>query len=647
MAQPPASPPPGSGEPTAAQPPASAPPPAAPPGGAPPAAGAAAAGAGDGGGKGKGKVIAAVVVVLALIGGGVAAFALLGDDEAGASVTLEPIAETGPDPFTEPAAPEPSGTLAEFAENGSPGEPMAEGSEDGPGDYRGAEGTEVGLYGGTQREDACDVAQLTDFLMNEPAKAEAWASVIGIDPAEIPDYLRTLTPVNLGSDTRVLNHGYADGEPTPRESVLQRGTAALVDTRGVPRVKCSCGNPLAEPAVDGGESFEGDEWPSFEGATVIVVVGANVDTDAFELVDYETGELFTRQAGSGSDDPGIGGATQDQVDDGPIDFDTEYEDALEEDRTEARYTLDAPDGAIMTLEVANDPDSVRSVRTQFTSDGETFASFRTAPGAEESETIILDHEGGGQFELAFDEGPAAYTFTVGLEVQSDAGEDGDAGSDFASAFEIAAGQEVAGLLGGQDGTDHYTLEIQPGTTFTYTAATARDAVRAVRHQISLDGDRFFSERVAPGADTEFDILLGEDDEGTLEIIVDEGGADYSFTADFVSADEGGGPGDAPATLADARAIDPSGPLIGEVGTRDSADYYTFDAPGPSLAITATNSADAVRAVRVQLQDASGGSLTSFRVSPGSETSETVEVEPGTEVRLIVDEGRGAYEITFG
>src|SRR5690606_18102883 len=101
----------------------------------------------------------------------------------------------------------------------------------------------------------------------------------------------------------------------------------------------------------------------------------------------------------------------------------------------------------------------------------------------------------------------------------------------------------------------------------------------------------FSERVDPGSDVEFDILLGEEDEGTLEIIVDEGGADYTFTADFEVRDEGGGPGDAPAELGDARGIDPSQPLTGEVGDRDAGDYYTLPAPGASMTLNVSVPAD--------------------------------------------------------
>src|SRR2546429_115073 len=70
------------------------------------------------------------------------------------------------------------------------------------------------------------------------------ASVEGIEPNDIATYVASLTPVILTSDTLVTNHGYANGHATTLRSVLQAGTAVMVDNTGVPRVKCNCGNPL-------------------------------------------------------------------------------------------------------------------------------------------------------------------------------------------------------------------------------------------------------------------------------------------------------------------------------------------------------------------------------------------------------------------
>ena len=66
-------------------------------------------------------------------------------------------------------------------------------------------------------------------------------------PGSVPAFLRGLTPVVLRADTRVTNHGFRDGSATSFQSVLQAGTAVLVDDHGAPRVRCACGNPLKAP----------------------------------------------------------------------------------------------------------------------------------------------------------------------------------------------------------------------------------------------------------------------------------------------------------------------------------------------------------------------------------------------------------------
>ncbi len=380
---------------------------------------------------------------------------------------------------------------------------------------------------------------------------------------------------------------------------------------------------------------------------VLLLIGAGIG--AFVLLGGDDdGEVATASDDSGDgSDADIGDATGDLVDDGPIEFDTEYRDRLEGDRTEARYTLDAPDGAIMTLEVANVAESERAVYVTFESAGDRFAAFRVQPGAEGTETIILDDTGAAQFDLVFTEGPAEFNFQVGLEIQDDAGQGGDAGAEFSGAFGVDAGDEVAAMLGGEDDTDHFTVDIEPGTELTLEAAVDRGSERAVYLTVMLDGERLFAERVQPGAETELSMLLADTDEGTLEVIASEGPGDYTFTVGFGALSEGGEDGDAPGELADARTIDASSTLEGNIGDRDSADHFTFTAPGPTFSVTGASSRSSERHYSVTVQDASGARVAFFRVQPGAESTETVEVEPGSEVRLIVEEGRAGYTITVG
>lgn len=170
---------------------------------------------------------------------------------------------------------------------------------------RSSTGTTPGLYGGTRNTGSCDSAAIAAFLRDNPDKAGAWAGALGIETSQIDAFLATLTPVVLLADTRVTNHGYRDGKATPLQSVLQAGTAVLVDATGVPRVKCACGNPLKEPvAQTQSVTYTGYSWPQFQPETV-TVVSPGPKTDTLVVQDLNGGDPFARPVGTsgGKDAP--------------------------------------------------------------------------------------------------------------------------------------------------------------------------------------------------------------------------------------------------------------------------------------------------------------------------------------------------------
>ncbi len=240
--------------------------------------------------------VVAVVLVLALLGG----FLAFSGDEAGADeIFLEPVGFPGDDPFTDSV----STSAGEAA-----GEVVV---DEGSAVQGSVNGSEPGLYGGTLNESMCDREQLVEFLGDNADKARAFADVLDIDVDEIPDYIADLTAVVLRGDTRVTNHGFADGEATAFQAVLQAGTAVLVDYQGIPRVKCYCGNPLTEPIEVDSPRYGGDQWDDFD-PDDITVTFVDIDIDIFVITDVNTGDTFTRprgtdgdqdQPGSGGDDP--------------------------------------------------------------------------------------------------------------------------------------------------------------------------------------------------------------------------------------------------------------------------------------------------------------------------------------------------------
>ena len=264
-------------------------------------------------------------------------------------IRLETASSLGEDPFSATplaAAPDPAIALATSAASVKPAPAGTSG------------GGTPGLYGGSNDLGRCDVVQLEAFLGSNPDKAKAWVDALNRDPLlrweggtlttdDIPDYIDSLTSIILVSDTRVTNHGYYEGTATPLQSVLQKGTAVLVDKYGVPRAKCFCGNPLLPPqqpgkpfnpgtvsndpnepatpgvpvkrhcvsvpgtyepvCTDGGDpnestSYVGDPWEDFDPAKVVEVESVETPIEEFEVRIPATpeGDLTTIPVGSDS-----------------------------------------------------------------------------------------------------------------------------------------------------------------------------------------------------------------------------------------------------------------------------------------------------------------------------------------------------------
>lgn len=300
----------GAGEDAAAERPAetppSPPPPATPPP-APPSPQAAPPGPPPED-KRRRRVMAAFLIGAAAVAAAIVGFVVLGgDDEPGvvgaSEVFLEPIEDDGPDPFTSNVA----NRLVDAVRRRviQPTEPGSDATA-----VQGIPvtiGSTPGLYGGTRDNSSCDAEQMIEFLSENLDKARAWAETQGIDVDDLASYIRGLTPARLTGDTRVTNHGFSNGRATPRQSVLEAGTAVLVDIFGVPRARCACGNPLLEPVAVQTPAYTGAGWEEFDPANLSVIREAAEALTQLVLIDFLTGEEFGRPVGtSGGSDVGTG-----------------------------------------------------------------------------------------------------------------------------------------------------------------------------------------------------------------------------------------------------------------------------------------------------------------------------------------------------
>ena len=576
-----------------------------------------------------------------LTAGAFGAWTIFGGDEAAADVVLEPIGESGDDAFTEPVAEEPAGSLLDYASGSSVHDDEATTQLAG---YTAADGSVPGVYGGSLDEASCDPELLVEFLGAEPERADAWAAALEIAPDDIPAYVDGLTPVYLSSDTRVVSHGFDDGEAVPRESVLQRGSAVMVDERGVPRVNCYSGSPLREAQPTEDESVGGSEWDGFDRDQVVVIGEAPEPVAEFQLEDIETGELFNRPAGSLGDLDRSAGTT-DLVDGEEIELNTEYEDVLAEERPEARYLLDIPDSAVVTLRVENDRESDSNVTAELRSEGDRIMRHRRmSPGAMEEERYVLGHDDGREFELLFDGGPAVYDFAIEVEVQQDAGQEGSAGDDASTAFEIEAGQQVEGLIGDEDEMDVYLLNAEPGTELQFDGEVAGDAESSMRFEVLYENDRIDRDRrVGDGDTVSYSHLFSGDDDGEIRVEVSGGDGDYSFAVNFEEQSDAGEPGDAGDQRADAREVPTAEELTGDVGDDDEEDWYQFEAPSEDVEIVVTSEDGSDGSVTFEAYDSSGDRSGRLRrLSSGVTDSFSFEAEEGDEMHLAVTGGRATY-----
>jgi hypothetical protein len=238
-------------------------------------------------------VSAGVVVLIAAIIAGV--IAVVGGTSAASAVTLEPAAQAGVDPFTAsvaigPAIAFPSNVRAIAANTRQtfPADPKTHTLI--------ATATTPGLYGGSGDAGVCNPQQVVTYLGQNPQKAAAWASVLGIAPNGIAGYVSALTPVLLTSDTLVTNHGYRDGHATMLQSVLEAGTAVMIDATGTPRVKCNCGNPLTPPEPIEPTHIRGTAWPGYS-PTQVTVVRPGPTTTTITLVNTGTGDEYPQPTG--------------------------------------------------------------------------------------------------------------------------------------------------------------------------------------------------------------------------------------------------------------------------------------------------------------------------------------------------------------
>ncbi|MCI2418367.1 hypothetical protein MOQ72_13090 [Saccharopolyspora sp. K220] len=194
-------------------------------------------------------------------------------------VQLEAVSTAGANPFSAPVGQDRTGVTPPA---GSAGE---------------YSGDTSGLFADNGDTPACDAQSLVSNLQADDAKAQAWAEVEGIKAADIPAFVKSLTPVVLRSDTSVTSHGYDAGKFVPYPAVLQAGTAVFIDGHGQPTVKCFNGNPLTKSDANQQGGYAGAGWAGFQPGSVTMIQPSSHVINEHSLVDVDTGGPVNRPGG--------------------------------------------------------------------------------------------------------------------------------------------------------------------------------------------------------------------------------------------------------------------------------------------------------------------------------------------------------------
>lgn len=210
---------------------------------------------------------------------------------AAAGPVLQPAADPGTAPFTASTAGGPA-LPPGAVRTGAPRSPSARGHA------VERAGSTPGLYAGTRAVPSCDVEAQIRMLAVDPAREEAFARTVSVARGQVAGFLRGLTPVLLRADTLVTGHGFRDGSVTTYQAVLQAGTAVMVDARGLPRVRCVCGNPLERPSGAGDAAAgRGKRWEGFDPARTVVVEPAARPVAELVIADLAHHRWIARPAG--------------------------------------------------------------------------------------------------------------------------------------------------------------------------------------------------------------------------------------------------------------------------------------------------------------------------------------------------------------
>jgi len=260
-------------------------------------------------------------------------------------------------------------------------------------------------------------------------------------------------------------------------------------------------------------------------------------------------------------------------------------------------------------------------------------------------TCVVAEEAGGEYALEV-YGTGAYTVTLEVAGQDDAGSGGDAPADLGDAIEAPVGEEFAGTVGGSDEVDWYAFDVPAGSALHVAVTSAEDSEDlSVELYDPEEYDLWSAYDVGEGDTAEATLVIGPDSGGTHYLMVSSALAQYTVAITVTEQDDAGSGADAPDEISDEIALKVGETYTGLLGGSDEADWYRFTLVRGQKVTVTLEVAESEQDFYLAVYDAEENELeTVYDITP--RRPGRIALPEGTAGDYYIEVGEGAAEYTL-
>ena len=308
------------------------------------------------------------------------------------------------------------------------------------------------------------------------------------------------------------------------------------------------------------------------------------------------------------------------------------------------YTFDAKGGDMVTLSAAMGASENGSITASLEYNGAERTRTNAQPGGGDETQLILTAEEGGEWYVKV-WGRGAYDVSVETTAQSDGGGEGDAPDSSAGAVPVKAGT-FSGLLGNDDRSDYYAIELEPGGVVDVEIANDPASPSSLSVRLYINGSEQTRASAAPGGTDSFLSTLPNDVSGPAHLEVWGSGGSYEITLGLGQQKDGGKDGDAGPDAGSAVEVETDSSFEGLLSRDDRSDFYVATVPAGPLpfSLEVAPEAEGNLSARVYV---GGVEVKRVGAGPGGTEAEIAEIEAAGPVNVEVWGSGGAYTVTLG